>query len=59
MYRQYEDPRALEKQLREAERNLSDAMAAGCEDDYINDLYYTVCEYRDRVNFAWQDDEWG
>lgn len=55
MYRSYEDPYRLEDALQEAERRLSDAIARG-EDDYI-DLYQEVEELRERVNFAWQDDE--
>lgn len=56
MYRQYEDPRKLEKMLEDAERRLSDAQAAGFEG--IESLYEEVAELRERVNFAWQDEEW-
>lgn len=56
MYRAYENPVALQKMLEDAERRLSDAQAAG-EDDLV-DLYIEVEELRERVNFAWQDDEY-
>lgn len=60
MYRQYEDPRKLEDMLQEAQRRLSDAQAAGHDDnDLLIDLYNEVEELKERVNFAWQDDEWG
>ena len=56
MYRAYENPVALQKMLEDAERRLSDAQAAGDYDCY--DLYQEVEELRERVNFAWQDDEY-
>ena len=59
MYRQYEDPRKLEKMLQDAERRLSDAQASGTDDwDMLIDLQLEVEELRDRVNFAWQDEEY-
>ena len=59
MYRQYEDPRKLEKMLQDAERRLSDAQASGIDDwDMLIDLQLEVEELRDRVNFAWQDEEY-
>lgn len=51
MYRNYEDPRALEEMLKEAE----DKLAKNPEDE---DLAMDVAELRDRVNFAWQDEEY-
>lgn len=60
MYRQYEGPRKLEGMLQEAQRRLSDAQAAGLDDeDMLIDLYIEVEELRQRANFAWQDEEWG
>ena len=56
MYRAYENPVALQKMLEDAERRLSDAQEAG--DDDLVDLYIEVEELRERVNFAWQDDEY-
>ena len=50
MYRQYEDPRKLEDQLAEAKARLA-------ENPYDEDLVLEVQELKDRVNFAWQDDE--
>ena len=55
MYRQYEDPRKLEEQLKEAEQRLEEIKAAGMDD--IIDISQEVAELRDRVNFAWQDEE--
>ena len=63
MHRMYEDPHKLEKQLQEAEEKL-ERMKAKRECGYDiddEDIYYqylTVSELKDRVNFAWQDDEY-
>ena len=51
MYRRYEDPYALEKQLEEAKQRLA-------ENPYDEDLVNEVAELEERVNFAWQDDEY-
>ena len=51
MYRQYEDPYALEQQLAEAKERLA-------ENPYDEDLALEVHELEERINFAWQDDEY-
>lgn len=51
IYRQYEDPYKLEKQLAEAKERLA-------ENPYDEDLVNEVAELEERVNFAWQDDEY-
>ena len=54
MYRQYEDPYKLEKRLEELELQY-----AQCDDDDERvDLYLAIAELKDRINFAWQDDEY-
>ena len=58
MYRQYENPYKVQKQLEEAERELSDARASGDDIDSLIDLYNEVESLRERVNFAWQDEEY-
>ena len=57
MYRQYENPYKVQKQLEEAERKLSDAQARGEDPENLIDLYLEIESLRERVNFAWQDDE--
>lgn len=57
MYRQYENPYKVQKQLETAERELSDARARGEDPENLIDLYLEVESLRERVNFAWQDDE--
>lgn len=51
MFRQYENPYTLEQQLAEAEKRL-------VENPDDGDLYNEVAELKDRINFAWQDDEY-
>ena len=54
MYRQYEDPYKLERELEQLEQAY-----AQCEnDDERVDLYLAISELKDRINFAWQDDEY-
>ncbi len=57
MYRQYEDPRKLEEELKQAQEALERRIN---EEGYEPDGYDV--EYieglRERVNFAWQDEEY-
>lgn len=60
IYRQYEDPRALEAQ-RDAlkgriERDRIEAEQEGREVNY--ELYNELLELEERINFAWQDEEY-
>lgn len=50
IYRQYENPWKLEDQLAEAKKRLA-------ENPYNEDLANEVAELKERVNFAWQDNE--
>lgn len=58
MYRQYEDPYKLEKQLREAREEYSRRMEAGEDIEDLMDLAIEINDLEQRVNFAWQDDEY-
>ena len=53
----YENPYRLEDELRAAERRLSDARASGADAEDLIDLQIEIEELKERVNFAWQDDE--
>ncbi len=59
MYRQYEDPAVIEQYLKDAEARLEKAKAECADpcDDSLIDLYQEVEELKERLNFAWQDDE--
>ena len=48
MFRRYEDPYKLQEMLEEAERN--------CDPSDPDDACY-IEQLRERINFAWQDDE--
>lgn len=59
MYRQYEDPWALEERLKQAKERLEQAKLEDPDnDDRIIDLALEVHELEERVNFAWQDQEY-
>jgi hypothetical protein len=54
IYRQYEDPHKLEKQLAE----LKEQRANTINDSELEWLNEAIAELEERVNFAWQDDEY-
>lgn len=59
MYRQYEDPWKLEDRLEKAKEQLEQAKQEDPENiDRIIDLVNEVESLRERVNFAWQDQEY-
>ena len=52
MYRRYEDPRKLEKQLAELKKQYA-------ETEDLNEqiaLAENIAELKERINFAWQDE---
>ena len=57
-YRQYENPYKLEEQLKrlKEERNTLNYNDDFYEDRYIS-LSEDIAELEERINFAWQDDE--
>lgn len=54
MYRAYEDPFKLEKQLEELKQRQAEAI----DEDELMWLAEEIAELKDRINFAWQDDEY-
>ncbi len=56
MYRQYEDPRNLEKLLAKAEAELEAAKDGGATDEELMWHVLEVEELKDRVRFAWDDE---
>lgn len=54
IYRRYEDPYKLEKQLAE----LKEQRANTINDSELEWLNEAIAELEERVNFAWQDDEY-
>ncbi|MBR3019992.1 MAG: hypothetical protein IKH57_23440 [Clostridia bacterium] len=57
MYRQHENPYTLEKKLKEAENLMKMALDSGADYEDLIDLQCEISEYKERINFAWQDDE--
>lgn len=53
MYRQYENPYVLEKRLEE----LMKRRAKTTDEHKLEGLDQDIAELKDRINFAWQDDE--
>ena len=51
MYRQYENPYRLEERLAELQAELA-------EHPDNEDIAIEIAEVKDRINFAWQDDEY-
>lgn len=58
MYRQYEDPYKLEKQLKKLRREYDNAKENNTDEDTLVELSQDIHELEERVNFAWQDDEY-
>lgn len=54
---QNENPHILEDRLEEAKKRLEEAKQSGMEIEDLYDLYCEVEELKDRVNFAWQDEQ--
>ena len=59
MYRQYENPYKVQKLLAEAEAELDRAKQETSDEDYdrLIDLCNEVEALKERLNFAWQDEE--
>ena len=60
MYRQYENPYELNKYLCELEAEYQTLIESGVdadEEDFI-DLCCEIADIKERINFAWQDDEY-
>ena len=60
MYRQYENPYELNKYLCELEAEYQTLIEIGVdadEEDFI-DLYEEILDIKERINFAWQDEEY-
>ena len=58
MYRQYENPYKLEERLKKLKEELHKSYALGADIDELQDLHLEIHELEERINFAWQDDEY-
>lgn len=57
MYRQYEDPYELQRQLEDLKREYNKELHNGADEDALMSLAETIANFTERINFAWQDDE--
>ena len=57
IYRQYEDPYKLEKQLAEVKAMYHRAIEEEVDECVLMDLSLEIHELEERINLAWQDDE--
>lgn len=59
MYRQYENPRELEKRLADLKTEYESALKQGKMDvEEQHDMFLEIADLEERVNFAWQDEEY-
>ena len=59
MYRQYEDPYELQKRLDEVKEEFHKKKELGELEPYDYDDYaMEIADLEERLNFAWQDDEY-
>ena len=58
IYRSYENPYELELQLKELKQQYYDAKVSNADDDILIDLSIEISSLEERINFAWQDDEY-
>jgi hypothetical protein len=58
MYRSYENPHKLEQQLKELREEYNERRKLGADAYELIDLAMEINELEERVNFAWQDDEY-
>ena len=58
MYRQYENTFELEERLNALLIEYREAIMNNADDVVLIDLSYDIDELKQRVNFAWQDDEY-
>lgn len=57
MYRQYENPYTLTEELHKLEAEYQEAIQENADEEKIISFAESIAELKDRINFAWQDDE--
>ena len=57
MYRSYEDPYKLESLLEKRMQEYKSLRLSNPDSEDLVDLSLEIAELKDRINFAWQDDE--
>lgn len=59
MYRAYEDPYKLECILKELKQELFELKCGEWDEELFISLSESINDIEQRINFAWQDDEYG
>lgn len=58
MYRQYENPRSLEKQLKELKEKYKTLLDQDLDEDSLISMHEDIADLEERVDHAWSDDEY-
>lgn len=58
MYRQYENPNTLGIQLEKLKEEYCTAVEHNADEDILINLHMDIAELEERINHAWQDDEY-
>lgn len=58
MYRRYENPYDLEKQLEAVQFEYDMMVTEGADIETLISVQEEIYELKERINFAWQDDEY-
>lgn len=58
MYRSYENPHSLEDQLKEMQAEFQRRYESGEDLEDLIDISISIEDLKQRINFAWQDDEY-
>ena len=58
MYRQYENPYELQKQLEKIKVEMHKAVKENADEETLISFAYDIAELEERINFAWQDEEY-
>lgn len=58
MYRNYEDPNAVQSAYDKAKAELEIAIDNGADSDEIISLHEKMLDLKEQLSFAWSDDEY-
>ena len=57
MYRQHENSYKLEKEFRKLKEEYQNAINEDADEDILISLHFQIEDMRERLNFAYQDEE--
>lgn len=56
MYRQYENPRTLQSELKALKEEYKRLLEQDADEDALISMHEHIADLEERVNFAWQDE---